>query len=380
MDNTSDLDTDAPYSEVPRFDSLMDAINALSTDAHHPIIKSLDEVDLRPVSGGDINQASVLTLPNSKADLSQVADNNDQTVQNQSQNPQVFLKQNTLNNAPLLFAEVDGLCAIAATGARTCRPLAYGVDNKIGRSFLLLSMIQPYQGSRSDKDAGWYDLAKQLATLHKAVPPQPDKASINSDSVEDENKQTATWYAGWFSDNYIGSNPQRNQWTENWYEFFATQRLGEQTKLAFDNHRISRQILRQLENLQQKLSLYLPDYPLTDDGGQPRPSLLHGDLWAGNAMLGQADDYIGKDKAQQAVGYLIDPAVYVGHPETDLAMTQLFGGFSESFYEAYVAYGLTEDGFADRVDIYNLYHYLNHLNLFGSGYLNAVEHIAKRYG
>lgn len=355
---------------VPQFDSLVDAINVLSeltnSDANNQTIASLDEVDIRTVSGGDINDASLLTLKHNSSS---------------QQSKQVFLKQNTLKNAPILFAEVDGLTAIHATGARTCEPLAYGVDNKLGRSFLLLSVIHSYQGNMSNKKAnkaaGWHDLAHQLATLHKAKPPQPKPSLVASG--DDNSNLSSPWYAGWFDDNYIGSSPQRNRWTDNWHEFFAVQRLGVQAKMAFDNQRINRQTLQQIERLQQKLPQYLPDYPLTDESAQPRPSLLHGDLWAGNAMLGLAI-HDTADKTKQPLGYLIDPAVYVGHPETDLAMTQLFGGFSESFYEAYLTYGLTEAGFADRVDIYNLYHYLNHLNLFGGGYLGAVQRIAQRYG
>ena len=334
------------FSEkTPQFDSLLTAINALSSRS----IDTLAEVDWQTVSGGDINEASLLTLSGS--------------------NQQLFLKQNTLDKAPVLEAELAGLIAICETGARTCQPLAIGSDDARGRSFLLLSVIHSFKGSKASATEGWQDLALQLATLHQAQPPQPD-------SVTDaDNSKPSQWYAGWFDNNLIGSSPQRNHWTTDWYEFFASQRLGVQCEMAFNNQLINRKAMQQIERLQHKLEQYLPNYPLTDAAGKPRPSLLHGDLWAGNAMLAQSNN----KNTDQALGYLIDPAIYVGHPETDLAMTQMFGGFTSDFYEAYLEYGLVQDGFDERVDIYNLYHYLNHLNLFGSSYLSAVQRIAKRF-
>lgn len=357
--------TSSSQTTVPRFNSLIEALNSLSNSA----IESIDEVNLKPVSGGDINDSGLLTLD--------------------SVNPehkQVFLKQNSVDNARLLSTEVAGLAAIQATRSRTCQPLSYGIDNELGCSFLLLSVIHSSQGSKgaTNKTQGWHDLALQLATLHQALPPQPDSADTNDSNPDPKThqqtkqqteQQTQKWYAGWFEDNFIGSNPQFNAWSADWHQFFATQRLGQQIKMAFDKQLINRQTVQQIERIQHKLDQYLPSYPMTDSSGQPRPSLLHGDLWAGNAMLGNTSA-----NSNEVLGYLIDPAVYVGHPETDLAMTQLFGGFSEEFYDAYVGYDLVEAGFKDRVDLYNLYHYLNHLNLFGSGYLSAVQRIANRFG
>lgn len=353
-----------PHS-LPRFDSLIEALNLLS---NRPI-DSMNEVSLKPVSGGDINESGLLSLDSADPEYKQV-----------------FLKQNSIDNAGLLYSEAVGLMAIQATGARSCQPLSLGIDNELGCSFLLLSVIHSDQDSKgtTNKVSGWYDLAAQLATLHQALPPQPD-FSINSTTNQDSQTEAqakpqteskpSIWYAGWFEDNFAGSNPQHNAWSADWHEFFATQRLGPQTKMAFDKQLISRQTVQQIERIQHKLDQYLPSYPLTDNRGHLRPSLLHGDLWAGNAMLGNSSA-----ESSEILGYLIDPAVYVGHPETDLAMTQLFGGFSQPFYEAYTSYGLVEEGFADRVDLYNLYPYLNHLNLFGSGYLSAVQRIANRFG
>lgn len=356
---------DVYQDTTPCFDSLIGAINSLSSTA----IDSIEDVGLKPVSGGDINNSGLLTLDSVDPEHSQI-----------------FLKQNSVDNAGLLSAEVNGLMAIRATGTRTCQPLSFGIDNELGCSFLLLSVIHPSQGSKgvSNKQQGWQDLASQLATLHQALPPQPDLEAANAANPDPKayqqtkrqtEQQPHKWYAGWFEDNFIGSNPQYNAWSTDWHQFFATQRLGPQTKMAFDKQLISRQTVQQIERIQHKLDQYLPYYPLTDSKRQPRPSLLHGDLWAGNAMLGNTSV-----NSSEVLGYLIDPAVYVGHPETDLAMTQLFGGFSQEFYEAYTSYGLVEEGFTDRIDLYNFYHYLNHLNLFGSGYLSAVQRIANRFG
>lgn len=347
------------YDTVPRFDSLIEAINSLSNTT----IDSLDEVNLKSVSGGDINDSGLLTLNSVDPEHSQV-----------------FLKQNSVDNARLLSAEVAGLVAIQAAGARSCQPLSFGVDPELGYSFLLLSVIHPSKGSKSatTKPQGWHDLASQLAILHQALPPQPDSSSSSASETNPDAKaqqQPQEWYAGWFEDNFIGTNPQYNPWSTDWHEFFATQRLGQQTKMAFDNQLINCQTVQQIERIQYKLDQYLPSYPLTDSSGQPRPSLVHGDLWAGNAMLGNTSA-----NSSDVLGYLIDPAVYVGHPETDLALTQLFGGFNEEFYEVYASYNLVEAGFTERVDLYNLYHYLNHLNLFGTGYLSAVQRISNHFG
>ena len=117
---------------------------------------------------------------------------------------------------------------------------------------------------------------------------------------------------------------------------------------------------RMINNLLERLDTLLiePEYP----------SLLHGDLWSGNFMTG--DD--GK-------AWLIDPAVYVGHAEADIAMTELFGGFSEEFYSAYRETAPMQAGYEDRRDLYNLYQLLNHLNMFGGSYLSSVRRIVRRY-
>lgn len=326
-----------PFSDrlpvVPYFDNLLLALSHVS---QRPI-KRKDQIKWHAISGGDINQAFIITLPNGE---------------------RLFMKQNQLEALPLLKSEWIGLQAIALTGARCSQPLAFGKDDQRSISFLLLSVIDSDRSQNAGiqtiypkKDTGWVDLANQLAILHLAPPPQPQSV------VGDNNKD---YQSGWIEDNFIGRTPQLNNWLSDWHEFFATNRLGFQIKLALDQGYLDHTTLRQLEKVQQRLGDYLPNYD--------RPSLLHGDLWSGNALIDA-----------QGRGYLIDPAVYVGHPETDIAMSKMFGGFDSTFYDAYADHIPLLPDFAERIDLYNLYHYLNHLNLFGSSYLAAVKRIAKRF-
>ena len=163
---------------------------------------------------------------------------------------------------------------------------------------------------------------------------------------------------GWHRDNTIGATPQSNRWTASWIEFWRTQRLGFQLELAARNgyggslQRRGEQLLAQLDAL------------LAHD---PAPSLLHGDLWGGNAAATPAGEPV-----------LFDPACYYGDREADLAMTELFGGFAPAFYSAYRDTWQVDAGYAVRRDLYNLYHVLNHLNLFGGGYRAQAEGMIER--
>jgi fructosamine-3-kinase len=170
---------------------------------------------------------------------------------------------------------------------------------------------------------------------------------------------TATHY-GLDHDNYIGANPQPNRQHGNWVAFFREQRLGFQMELAHRNGYLTSRRAGWLEKLLARLDNWLPQ--------QPPASLLHGDLWGGNWLTTASDEPA-----------LIDPAVYYGHREAELAFTELFGGFPAAFYRAYQEAWPLETGFEERKDIYNLYHLLNHLNLFGEGYGGAVDAILRRY-
>lgn len=162
-------------------------------------------------------------------------------------------------------------------------------------------------------------------------------------------------------DNYLGATPQPNGWMDNWIEFFRERRLGFQLRLARENGFVG-----ELQERGEKLLSQLPK--LLDAPPEP-PSLLHGDLWSGNFMIGEDGEAV-----------LIDPAVYYGHREADIAMTQLFGGFAPEFFAAYEKEWPLPPGSERRLEIYKFYHLLNHLNLFGESYLAQCMGVLRRVG
>jgi len=166
-------------------------------------------------------------------------------------------------------------------------------------------------------------------------------------------------FFGWHRDNTIGSTVQKNRRSEDWPSFWNQQRLGFQLQLALQ-HGYGGRLQQSGQDLQENVASFFTDY-------QPQPSLLHGDLWAGNAAV---------DKAGMPI--VFDPACYYGDREADIAMTELFGGFSAGFYSAYNASLKLDAGYRVRRDFYNLYHILNHLNLFGGGYLNQAQGLIDR--
>jgi fructosamine-3-kinase len=205
-------------------------------------------------------------------------------------------------------------------------PIVFGQSET--HSFLVLEYLEFGRSSAVSERL----LGQQLAQLHQQAQP----------------------YFGWHRDNTIGSTLQINSQNEDWLNFWREQRLGFQLQLAAKNGYGGR--LQTLgERLSGELSVLFSDY-------QPVPSLLHGDLWAGNA----ATDKQGKP-------VIFDPACYYGDREADLAMTELFGGFGSDFYAAYQAVWALDVGYQTRKSLYNLYHILNHLNLFGGGYLRQAE-------
>ena len=235
-------------------------------------------------------------------------------------------------------AEALGLSAIAGTGAiRVPRVYCTVTDEKCG-AFLLMENIEN-ACQRSDY---WETFGHRLAAMHMACA----SAFVQDGSF------------GFSGDNYIGVRSQDNTPGKSWIEFFRDRRLVPQFRDAMfcfeaeDRKRIARLLDHLPEHLIE------PEYP----------SLLHGDLWSGN--------FITDDRGE---AMLIDPAVYVGHAEADLAMTELFGRFHDDFYRAYAQVNPLQDGYRDRRDLYNLYHLLNHLNLFGSSYLPSVLHTISRY-
>ena len=167
---------------------------------------------------------------------------------------------------------------------------------------------------------------------------------------------------GFYENNFIGSTPQINQpLSESWPEFYWENRLLYQYKLAERNGHVDGNFRTAFSSLEKRVAEIIK-------GSEEPPSLLHGDLWGGNYMIDEEGNPV-----------LIDPAVYYGHREADLGMTRLFGGFDQAFYESYNATHPLPEGWEERIDLYKLYHVMNHLNLFGSGYFSQALSIIKRY-
>lgn len=244
----------------------------------------------------------------------------------------VFQKNNPHSDTKALFCEVDGLQALADLIKKLDLQLAIPKVHAVDEKTLSLEYIE----SRPATSEQWQTLGEQLATLH--------------------NCQQKQW--GYPLDNYIGLNPQANGLFSDWGQFFYQQRLQFQVSLIQDT------ILK--DELLERLSLIKT--PLIDflNTNCHQSALLHGDLWSGNVMF-------SRDKV-----WLIDPAVYWGDPEADIAMTELFGGFNLQFYKAYRNYLPPSPAYALKKTCYNLYHYLNHYNLFGRSYLVACRDHFKR--
>ena len=231
-----------------------------------------------------------------------------------------FVKVNHAGRVPMFEAEADALGALAAThSVRVPQPLCLGTA--AGQAFLVLEYLDLCGGGDAAR------LGEQLAALHRV--PQAR--------------------FGWAHDNWIGSTPQPNSWQHDWIAFWREQRLGFQLRLAAQNGH-GGALQRDGETLLAHLHVFF-------DGYMPMPSLLHGDLWGGN------HGYLA-----DGTPVMFDPAVYVGDRECDLAMSELFGGFAPDFYAAYRAAWPLDPGYATRKALYNLYHLLNHANLFGGGY------------
>ena len=226
-----------------------------------------------------------------------------------------FLKVNEQRYASAFAAEADGLAALLAGGLTAPQPLRHGVSGE--EAFLLMDHLQ------LDARADFAALGRMLAEAHRRPAPG----------------------FGWHRDNYIGATPQQNGWHDDWATFWRERRLDPQLALAKSNG-----FDLQTNGLQELLQRH-----------HPQPSLLHGDLWSGNVGFTPAGPVV------------FDPAVYYGDREADLAMTELFGGFPDGFHAAYNDAYPVEAGYARRKHLYNLYHLLNHLNIFGGGYLGQVK-------
>lgn len=243
-----------------------------------------------------------------------------------------FVKLNRADLAPMFEAEAEGLAAIRDTGAlRVPEPVCTGVSN--ARAWLALEFL-PLGRTGRGRDR---QLGAGLAAMHRST---------------DRN-------FGWHRDNTIGPTPQINDRNDDWVDFWSRNRLGYQLGLAARNGWNGPLVARG-ERLLDALPALLA-------GHRPAASLLHGDLWAGNAAC-----------EVNGTPVVFDPAVYYGDRETDLALTELFGGFGRDFYAAYNEIWPVESGYPVRRDLYNLYHVLNHLNLFGGTYLAHASRLVDR--
>jgi protein-ribulosamine 3-kinase len=244
-----------------------------------------------------------------------------------------FLKWNSAKKFPSMFrAEASGLKLLRKTEAIEI-PAVVSVGEDDDNQFILLDFIEQGPQARSY----WKQLGAGLATLHKA---------------------TSTTF-GLDHENYIGSLRQFNTPNKSWIDFFIHQRLEVQLKMAVDSGLAGPQMVNSFEKLYPKLNSLL---------SEEKPALLHGDLWSGNIITSGTGEPC-----------LIDPAVYYGCREVDLAITKLFGSFPTEFYHAYdQTFPLIPD-YEDRFDIYNLYPLLVHLNLFGSQCKSPITGILNRF-
>ncbi len=239
----------------------------------------------------------------------------------------LFVKLNSADSQEMFAAEAEGLEALAAAGSlRIPRPLARGVAG--AQAFLVTEYLDLCASGSAAA------LGERLAALHRVSAAQ----------------------FGWHRDNTIGSTPQPNPQCADWLDFWRRHRLGFQLQLAAE-HGAGRRLAERGARLLEALPALLQDHA-------PVASLLHGDLWSGNYAY-----------TRDGQPVLFDPAVYFGDRETDLAMTELFGGFSREFYAAYAQAWPLPPGYATRKKLYNLYHVLNHFNLFGGGYLSQAQGI-----
>jgi fructosamine-3-kinase len=252
----------------------------------------------RPVGGGSINQAYALV----------------------GQEQFFFVKINESTQLTMFEREALGLRQIAATQTiRVPQPICWGTVS--GSAYLVLEWLDIGYGTHH----AWQEMGRKLAAMHRVV----------SDHG-----------FGWNWDNTIGATPQVNTWMSQWVDFFTEQRIRYQFQLAQERggHFPDR----------DRLLAAIPEI-LADH--HPQPSLVHGDLWSGNATITKLGEPV-----------IVDPAVYFGDREVDIAMTELFGSFPNDFYRAYSETYPLEPGYRRRKTLYNLYHILNHFNLFGGSY------------
>lgn len=275
-------------------------------------------LDHKPCAGGDINQ------------------NHQLTANIDGKQRRFFAKINTLAQSRILISEHANLAHMHALLAEHASLLPACIcSGETSKQYFLILEYLDLQAASSR--SAQIKLADALGILHSV-----------------KHKQF-----GWIENNFIGFTLQKNQWRDNWSDFWLSERFEPQWRLAHNSPHV--QTLVDLEKaLLKKMSEAL-------DVHQPEPSLCHGDLWSGNAAITANGDAV-----------LYDPACYFGDPETDIAMTKLFGGFDHYFYSEYERLSPASSEYELRIAIYQLYHMLNHLNMFGASYLNSVRTLCEK--
>ena len=272
----------------------------------------------RPVGGGCINQGSALRT--TRGDF--------------------FLKWNPRADHRFFDVEAEGLAALEASDAVRVPSVIAASEPGEEVGWLLLEWIEEDRGGR----AGWMRLGRELAALHRSTGPGAPGARF-----------------GWRDDNLIGSLPQRNGWSGDWAGFWAERRIRPLARELRARGALSAAQATVVETVAERAEELLGPAVAADG-----PSLLHGDLWSGNVLF-----------ARDGAPVLIDPAVYVGHREVDLAMADLFGGFPKAFREAYEDVWLLQPGHLRRRSAYQLYPLLVHARLFGGGYAASAVSAAR---
>jgi len=290
--------------------------SAFSSTLSESLNKAVHIQTAHSVSGGDIHQAYQLHT----------------NIGN------LFLKVNNAQSLPLFTTEARNLQAIIRSNSLIC-PNVFGFGVFENQQAWLLMEYLELKNTGDDFQRG-----RDLAYMHQQIhrDPKTDASPIQP--------------FGWFEDNFIGHTLQKNRWHSDWVSFYGEQRLRPQLELA-QLRGASAELFDLGSQLIEQLPFWFQTY-------QPEASLLHGDLWGGNSAFNANGEAV-----------IFDPACYYGDRETDLAMTELFGGFSSAFYDGYNALFPLDSGYASRKPLYNLYHILNHFNLFGGHYQQQAGQI-----
>lgn len=287
-------------------------LHAIATNLSSLEGKQIEIEKIVAVHGGSINKAYCLVTPGKK----------------------YFVKVNSLSRFPAMFEQEKGALSLlqSLSKLRIPEPLFNGSFEDEA------SLVMEYiEGTKAQANF-WEEFGRGLAEIHQI-------SSVNGFGLE--------------QDNYIGSLHQRNGWKTNWIDFFIKNRLQAQEKMAIDAGLIDLSLTNSMDKLYGKLKGIFP---------VENSSLLHGDLWSGNFMVGSNGEAV-----------IMDPAVYYGNREMDIAMTHLFGGFNAKFYGAYQEHFPLKENWEERIEICNLYPLLVHVNLFGESYAQRLKTIVNRF-